>query len=51
MQAWQQVYDPAGNIWLSSLIAAIPIIFFFFALIKLRMKDVITTIQATWMIP
>ncbi|MCS3604219.1 L-lactate permease [Buttiauxella sp. BIGb0471] len=38
MQAWQQVYDPAGNIWLSSLIAAIPIIFFFFALIKLRMK-------------
>ncbi|WP_058913421.1 L-lactate permease [Entomohabitans teleogrylli] len=35
---WQQVYDPAGNIWLSSLIAALPILFFFFALIKLQMK-------------
>jgi len=38
MQVWQQLYDPLGNIWLSSLIAAIPILFFFFALIKLRMK-------------
>ncbi|MFG1173402.1 L-lactate permease [Erwiniaceae bacterium CAU 1747] len=38
MQPWQQVYDPLGNIWLSSLIAAIPIIFFFFALIKLKLK-------------
>ena len=38
MQTWQQVYDPLNNIWLSSLIAAIPIIFFFFALIKLKLK-------------
>ncbi|TCV95158.1 L-lactate permease [Biostraticola tofi] len=38
MQVWQQVYDPLGNIWLSSLIAAIPIVFFFFALIKLHLK-------------
>ncbi|WP_315708077.1 L-lactate permease [Brenneria uluponensis] len=38
MQVWQQVYDPVGNIWLSSLIAAIPILFFFFALIKLKLK-------------
>ena len=38
MQPWMQVYDPAGNLWLSSLIAAIPIIFFFVALALLRMK-------------
>ncbi|WP_024547907.1 L-lactate permease [Siccibacter turicensis] len=38
MELWQQNYDPAGNIWLSSLIAALPILFFFFALIKLKLK-------------
>lgn len=38
MQVWQQVYDPIGNIWLSSLIAALPILFFFFALIRLKLK-------------
>lgn len=27
-QAWLQQYDPTGNIWLSALIALIPIIFF-----------------------
>ncbi len=32
MNLWQQNYDPAGNIWLSSLIASLPILFFFFAL-------------------
>ncbi|MDN6449645.1 MAG: L-lactate permease [Enterobacterales bacterium] len=41
MQVWQQVYDPIGNIWLSSLIAALPILFFFFALIKLKLKGYI----------
>lgn len=35
---WRQNYDPAGNIWLSSLIASLPILFFFFALIKLKLK-------------
>ncbi|THU02524.1 L-lactate permease [Lampropedia puyangensis] len=35
---WQQNYDPAGNIWISALIALIPIIFFFLALTKLRLK-------------
>jgi L-lactate permease len=38
MAVWQQNYDPLGNIWLSSLVAAIPIIFFFIALTKLRLK-------------
>ena len=35
---WSQNYDPAGNIWISALIALIPIIFFFLALTKLRLK-------------
>ena len=38
MQTWAQVYDPIGNLWLSSLIALIPIAFFFIALAVLRMK-------------
>ena len=38
MQTWTQVYDPAGNLWLSAFIAALPIIFFFIALTVLRMK-------------
>ncbi len=38
MQIWQQAYDPLGNLWLSSLVAAIPIIFFFVALTLLRLK-------------
>lgn len=37
-QAWEQLYDPAGNLWLSSLIALLPIAFFFVALAVLRMK-------------
>ncbi|EPL0836933.1 L-lactate permease [Klebsiella aerogenes] len=45
MNLWQQNYDPAGNIWLSSLIASLPILFFFFALIKLKFKGYIA---ATW---
>lgn len=37
-QVWLQNYDPAGNIWISALVALIPIIFFFLALTKLRLK-------------
>lgn len=35
---WQQQYDPAGNLWLSSLVALAPIVVFFFALAVLRLK-------------
>lgn len=35
---WAQNYNPLGNLWLSSLVAAIPIIFFFLALTRLKMK-------------
>jgi L-lactate transport len=38
MQPWMQIYDPLGNLWLSSLVAALPIIFFFIALAVLRLK-------------
>lgn len=41
MQAWPQIYDPLGNIWLSSLVALIPIVFFFVALAVLRLKGYI----------
>lgn len=38
LSPWQQIYDPMGNIWLSSLVAFIPIIFFFLALAVFRLK-------------
>ncbi|RQS21882.1 lactate permease LctP family transporter [Burkholderia sp. Bp8998] len=38
MQVWHQIYTPLGSLWLSALVAAIPIIFFFVALAALRMK-------------
>ncbi|MCQ9329664.1 L-lactate permease [Pelistega suis] len=38
---WQQLYDPLGNIWLSSLVALIPIVFFFLALTVFRLKGIV----------
>lgn len=38
LNVWQQLYDPLNNIWLSSAVALIPIIFFFLALAVFRMK-------------
>lgn len=38
MQAWHQIYTPLGSLWLSALVAAIPIIFFFLALAVFRIK-------------
>jgi lactate permease len=30
MEVWTQVYNPLGTLWLSALVAALPIAFFFF---------------------
>ena len=38
LQSWQQIYDPMANIWLSSAIELIPIVFFFLALAIFRLK-------------
>jgi len=35
---WQQTYDPLGNAYLSALLAAVPILFFLFALTVLKLK-------------
>ena len=37
-EIWQQNYDPAGNIWLSALVACLPILVFFLSLTVLRLK-------------
>ncbi len=42
MQTWQQNYNPLDNLWLSALVAAIPIVFFFIALAVFRIKGHIT---------
>ncbi len=36
MEVWTQVYNPLGNLWLSALVAALPIVFFFVTLAVLR---------------
>jgi L-lactate transport len=36
MEVWTQVYNPLGTFWLSALVAAIPIVFFFVTLAVLR---------------
>jgi len=38
MQTWHQIYIPVSNLWLSALVALIPIIFFFLGLTVLRLK-------------
>lgn len=41
---WNQLYDPMNNIWLSALMAAIPILFFIIALTLLKLKGYIAGI-------
>lgn len=40
LNMWQQLYDPLNNIWLSSAVALIPIIFLLFGLGCFRLKAV-----------
>jgi L-lactate transport len=45
METWTQIYAPVGNnLWLSALVAVIPIVFFFVALAVLRMKGHIAAV-------
>ncbi|PEJ60595.1 MULTISPECIES: lactate permease LctP family transporter [unclassified Bacillus (in: firmicutes)] len=41
MSTWSQIYNPLHNIWLSALMAAIPIIFFIIALTVLKLRGYI----------
>lgn len=41
MNVWEQVYNPLSNIWLSAMIAAIPIIFFIVMLAVFKLKGYI----------
>ena len=36
METWTQVYNPLGALWLSALVAALPIAFFFVTLAVFR---------------
>lgn len=38
MNIWEQLYNPFNNIWLSAIIAAIPIIFFILMLVLFKLK-------------
>ena len=38
MGVYEQIYNPAGNIWISAAVAAIPIIFFVIALTLFKLK-------------
>jgi L-lactate transport len=38
MNVWEQLYNPLSNIWLSAIIAAIPIIFFIIMLTVFKLK-------------
>lgn len=38
MSTWTQIYDPLNNIWLSALIAALPIFCFIICLVGFKMK-------------
>ncbi len=45
--SWTQVTDPFGNLALSALVAVVPIVFLFWALIIKRMKGYLASLSAT----
>ena len=44
---WTQVIDPLGNIGFSALIAIMPILFIFWALVIRKMQGYLTSLLAT----
>ncbi len=38
MLEFHQIYDPLGNIWLSALVALLPILLFFLSLMVFKLK-------------
>jgi lactate permease len=44
---WKQIIDPFNNLWLSALVAGLPIVFIFWALIVKKMKGYKASIFAT----
>ena len=38
MTQWTQIYDPLGNIWLSALVAFLPILCFLVSLLVFKLK-------------
>ncbi len=43
---WNQVYDPLHSIWLSAIVAALPIIFFILAMTVFKMKGHVSAISS-----
>ncbi|WP_338037086.1 L-lactate permease [Microbacterium lushaniae] len=43
---WEQTTDPFGSLWVSALVAAIPILLFLFCLVVLKLKGVIAAVIA-----
>lgn len=41
---WNQIYDPFNNIWLSALVAALPILFFILAMTVLKLKGYVAAL-------
>lgn len=44
---WEQIYDPLNNIWLSALIASVPILFFILCLTVFKISGYLSGIAST----